>query len=319
MIAHVAVILGHRDTGVDARLTGRDRHVGGVGDQGSALHDRLTAARIFQHRELLEHLRHLVAALAATDIDDHVDIRPLGQLMLRHGLARAEAARDGAGPATCGRKEKIDHALPRNHRHARRQPLGNRTRPPDRPLVQHAELTLAACRSHLGDHVGDRVVARLRNPGQRAADPPRYHDAMRDQLGLGHLAQHGECDNLTAGLLGRRERPLFLKVDTGRAQSALQEGPAVLVKLLQRTLDAVIDVAHDARAQPDRERLAARHHRLTRLEADRVLIDLDRRRVVFKCDNFPGQLLVADINLLTQSGHAHSAGKHHGAVDTQNY
>ena len=50
--------------------------------------------------ELLQHLGHLVAALAAADVDDDVRVRPLGDLVLGHGLAGSESARDGsrAGP-----------------------------------------------------------------------------------------------------------------------------------------------------------------------------------------------------------------------------
>ena len=42
----------------------------------------------------VQHLRHLVAALAAADVDDDIRVAPLGKLVLRHGLAGAEAARD---------------------------------------------------------------------------------------------------------------------------------------------------------------------------------------------------------------------------------
>jgi len=42
---HVAHVLGQRDAGVDGRLARGDGHVGGVGDEGGALHDGLDLFR----------------------------------------------------------------------------------------------------------------------------------------------------------------------------------------------------------------------------------------------------------------------------------
>mmetsp|Transcript_35117 Transcript_35117/g.87523 ORF Transcript_35117/g.87523 Transcript_35117/m.87523 type:complete len:342 (+) Transcript_35117:341-1366(+) len=72
--AHVAQVLGQRDARVDGGLARRHGHVGGVGHERGALHDRLLFAVDHHHqlREVLEHLRHLVAALAAAHVDDGV-------------------------------------------------------------------------------------------------------------------------------------------------------------------------------------------------------------------------------------------------------
>ena len=64
-------------------------------------------------RELLQHLRHLVAALAAAHIDDDVRVAPLGQLVLGHGLAGAEAAGDGGRAALGDGEQRVDDALAR--------------------------------------------------------------------------------------------------------------------------------------------------------------------------------------------------------------
>jgi hypothetical protein len=99
VVAHVAEILGYGDAGVYGRLTGGHGHIGGVGYQHGALHQRLAVAGILQLRELHQNVGHLVAALAAADVDDYVHVRPLGQLVLHHGLARAEGAGDCGGAA----------------------------------------------------------------------------------------------------------------------------------------------------------------------------------------------------------------------------
>ena len=54
---------------------------------------RPPGARVRELGQLGEHVGHLVAALAAADVDDHVGVAPLGDLLQQHGLAGAEAAR----------------------------------------------------------------------------------------------------------------------------------------------------------------------------------------------------------------------------------
>lgn len=75
VVAHVTVVLGKGDAGVNGGLTGGHGHVGGVGDQGCPLHDGLLAS-VRQSKgqlgELLKNLGHLVATLAASNVDDAV-------------------------------------------------------------------------------------------------------------------------------------------------------------------------------------------------------------------------------------------------------
>ena len=94
MIAHVPVILRQCQTGIQARLTGCHRHIGGIGDQRGAVHQRIACFRIDQLGKLLQNLRHLVSALAAADINDDVRVRPFCDLVLSHGLPGTETARD---------------------------------------------------------------------------------------------------------------------------------------------------------------------------------------------------------------------------------
>ena len=56
-----------RDSCIDGRLTCRNRHIRGIGNQDRTLHQGLARLWILQFRELIQNVRHLVAALAAAD------------------------------------------------------------------------------------------------------------------------------------------------------------------------------------------------------------------------------------------------------------
>ncbi len=43
--------------------TGRHRHVGGVGNQHGAFHQRIPGFGVYQFREFVQNVRHLIAAL----------------------------------------------------------------------------------------------------------------------------------------------------------------------------------------------------------------------------------------------------------------
>ncbi len=133
--AHVAVILRHGHRGEDRRFAGGDRHVGGVGDNDGALHERPPAARILELGKFIEQAGHLVAAFTAADIDHDVDIGVLGDGLLKDRLAGAEAAgHDGDATLEQG-KEKIEAALTGDQRRGRRQLASIGTCVAHRPAV----------------------------------------------------------------------------------------------------------------------------------------------------------------------------------------
>ena len=111
VIAHVAEILRDGDAGVDGRFTRRDRHIGGVCNQDCALHQGFAGVGVVQLRELHQNVSHFVAAFAAADVDDDIDVRPLCQLVLHDGLARTERAGDGGCAALGQREHGVDDAL----------------------------------------------------------------------------------------------------------------------------------------------------------------------------------------------------------------
>ena len=59
---------------------------------------------------------HLVAPLAAADVDHDVHVGPLGKLVLHHGLAGAEGAGTAAVPPFA-RKQRVDDPLARHQGH----------------------------------------------------------------------------------------------------------------------------------------------------------------------------------------------------------
>ena len=144
VVAHVAVILGQRNAGVDGRLTRSNRHVGRVGNQHGTIHQALASAGVDQFAELLQGLGHLVAALAAADIDDDIGVTPLCDLVLGHRFAGAEAAGDGRRTALGQREHRINDALAGNQRPGRGHALGRRTRGADGPLLTQGQRVFLA-------------------------------------------------------------------------------------------------------------------------------------------------------------------------------
>ena len=139
VVALVAVVFGQGDARVDARLPGGDGHVGGVGYQDGPLHQALAGAGIDELGELGEHVRHLVAAFAAADVDDDVRVAPLGYGVLGHGLAGAEAARYGHGAALGQGKEGVDDPLPGDEGDGQGLTLADGAGHPYRPALHHGQ------------------------------------------------------------------------------------------------------------------------------------------------------------------------------------
>ena len=84
--------------------------------------------------------------------------------------------------------------------------------------------------------------------------------------------------------------------------------PAVLEDVLQGTLDAVEDRAHDARAELDGEGLLLPEDGVANGEAGGVLVDLDGGRVALELDDLADELEVADAHELVHGGSAHVVG-----------
>ncbi len=120
-VAHIPEILGDGDTSIDRSLTRRNRHIGGVRDQNGTLHQGIAGFGVLQLRELVQNVGHLVAALAAADINDNIRLGPLSQLMLHNGFARPKGTRNRRDAAFGDGEQRINNTLTGDQRHIRRQ------------------------------------------------------------------------------------------------------------------------------------------------------------------------------------------------------
>ena len=169
-------------------------------------------ARVLQFRELHEHVGHLVAALAATDVDDDVGIGPLGQLVLHDRLAAAKRAGHGGHAALGHREQRVDDALASDHRLGRRQLFGVRAAAADRPTLQHGQLDGLAILLQPGNRLHDVGFAGV-DPRQLAGDAGRHHDLVQHGFRLLDGAQHVACAQLVAHLRDRDKVPEFFMVE----------------------------------------------------------------------------------------------------------
>src|SRR3990170_2694800 len=107
VVPHVPVVLRERHPRVHARLPRGDGHVARVRDQGHPLHQRGARVRVLELRERGQHLRHLVPAFPASDVDDDLGVAPLRELLFGDRLSRSEAPGDGGGTALRDREQEI--------------------------------------------------------------------------------------------------------------------------------------------------------------------------------------------------------------------
>ena len=181
MVAHVPVVFGDGNAGVDAGFPGGHGHVGRVGNQYGALDERPPATRIQQPGKIFQNAGHLVAPLPAPDVDDDVGIGPFGKLVLGDGFARAEAPGNGGGSPFGQREEKIDHPQAGKERLAGRHALPIGPVLPDRPWVEQLDVVRGALGVfNQSDALLDRVKALRDDLNDPPAAVGRNQDAMDD-------------------------------------------------------------------------------------------------------------------------------------------
>ena len=202
-VAHVAEVLGDRDPHVDRGFPGGHGHVGGVDHQHGAVHQGPARAGVGQLGELGEHVGHLVAPLTAAHVHDHVRGGELGQGLLQHGLAGAEAPRQAGGAAQGDGEEGVQDALPGDERLGEAQLAPHRPRHLGRPPLGHAEESAVLQQHHRLLH---RVRAAPRLP-DRSPPARRRQDAVGETGGFLHGAQHVPRAHLLAGPHRRLELP----------------------------------------------------------------------------------------------------------------
>ena len=83
--------------------------------------------------QLVDRVGELVAPLPAADVDDHVGVAPLGDLLQQHGLAGAEAADDRRGRALGDGEQQVEDPLAGDQRLGGVEAAGDRAGTAHRP------------------------------------------------------------------------------------------------------------------------------------------------------------------------------------------
>ncbi len=158
MVTHVPIIFRNGHARVNRGFPGRHRHVRGVGNEYCPLHEGPSAAGIAQLPELVQHLGHFIAPLAAAQIDDNIGVRPFCQLVLNNGFAGAERAGNCGAAALAYWEKRVDHALPGNQRPVYGAAALIRARRADGPALGKADRRFFPL---LANYPGDGLVNRV--------------------------------------------------------------------------------------------------------------------------------------------------------------
>src|SRR6056297_193718 len=311
--ALVAEILGHGDARVDARLPRRHRHVRRIGNDDRTLHERPAGAGVLQLRQLVQHLGHLVAPLAAADIDDDIGIAPLGERLLQDGLAGAEPPREHAAPATGDGEQGVEDALAGDQRRAYRQPLRHRARPAHGPVLTEANLYAVAAVAPVGldaaHHVLETVLAGFRHLGDAAARP-RRHQAF-DRMGL--LARPPDAlsgFHFVAGGDGRVEG-VAARLRTLRRHAGPHEQLVLVAEGAQQPVEYLPE---QMGTEADAERPARALDAVAGFQSGGAFVDLGGEDIAPQLYDLAEQLVGADVDgLLHVEGLLHARAQHRPA------
>ena len=250
---HVAEVLGHRHAGVDARLAGHHRHVRRVRDDHGALGEPPAGPRVHQLGQLGDDVGHLVAALAAADVDDHVGGAPLGDLLEQHRLAGAEPAGHRGRAAQGHRVQQVEHPLAGEQRLAAVEPARGTG-------VAGAPATAALMATGVPPTTGeDGVRRRSRRPRRRSSTAARRPLAARAPAAAAGRLPSTVPRASPAADLGRRGRDVGLRTPRcagrpARPTARGEPGP----RAGQRSEQPVEDAAEQPGSERCRQRLAPR-------------------------------------------------------------
>ena len=211
--------------------------------------------------ELADHVGHLVATLAAADVDDDVGVAPLGDLLQQHRLAGAEPAGDPDRAAARHGEQQVDDPLAGEQRARRRRRARSvRSRLADRPPGREPDLLATDAAHHRvpggrnpapASHVSSPLSPGGTSTG--SADPSGSIVPSRSP-GLAAAPSVDRGDELPLAL---GEEPS----DRPRGQERARAG--------QRPQQAVEDPTEQSRTEGDGQRLAAGPRRVTGSQAHR--------------------------------------------------
>ena len=212
--------------------------------------------RIDKLGELIQNICHLVATLAAADVDDYIRLSPLCKLMLSDGLAASERAGYRRDAALSYREQRIDDALTGDERNIRRKLLFKRSAAAHGPLLheRYGQL-IAVCGLYRAYLLGYGVIA-LSYRFDSTDNAGLHHYSVFDYLGLLHGAEDIAADDLVARFHFRHKMPLLLPVESGHLNASDEAVADELAYLFERALNAVENALDKSGAELDAQRLA---------------------------------------------------------------
>mmetsp|Transcript_34292 Transcript_34292/g.45169 ORF Transcript_34292/g.45169 Transcript_34292/m.45169 type:complete len:377 (-) Transcript_34292:682-1812(-) len=263
----ITEVLSEGDTGVDGGLSGSDGHVGGVGDEGRALHDVVLATVDLgrQLGEVIEDLSHLVAALTAADVDDDIGVRVLGESLRDTGLTAAEGTWNSAGTALDRGEESVQDALAGRQRVHGSELLSDGSGATHGPEMRHGDV-LAGTIVGLNDSDGllHSVVASRHDFSKSASHLGGHHDLMLgEEVVLEDLTNAVTADDEVANLLGGvggEHVGLVLVEAVDDDATGDEDGLELVGDSLERSLNTVEDIFQNTGTEFDGKRISSSEH-----------------------------------------------------------
>ena len=243
IVSHIPVVFCQCQTGVDAGFTGSNRHVGSIGDQCSAVHQRISGLWIDQFSEFLQNLCHLVSTFSASDIDDDISVRPLGNLMLCHGLSGSESARNGSSASFGDWKHGINDTLSGDQWNGGRETMACRAGSADWPALCHWKLFLiSAGKFQCDQRLFNCVISVLHDLNYGSFQIRRNHTFMRDRVSFGYFCENISAVEIVSHRNGDVGGPFFLFIQRVNGNTAGDKRSPGFCDPLQRAFDSVKNV-----------------------------------------------------------------------------
>ena len=253
ILTHISEVLGQRNTSINRGLSGSDRHVRGVSDQAGTKHDReLGSLAIHLSRkrgELFQDLSHFVTTLTATDVDDAIRVRVLGESLRNTGLAATEGTGNSAGTTESGRIERIEHTLSREQGLSSLKLLKARSRSSNGPEVSESNLSIALGRLDDAKRFSDVEITSDGQSLESTLNSGLNHNLMvGEECVLINDTNNIATEDLLADfeVSAGHERPLLLLVKLRHLNTSGDEhGIGDISNSLERTLNTIENGVED--------------------------------------------------------------------------
>ena len=300
VVTHITVIFCKGNAGVDGSLTGCNRHVGSVGDQGGSVHHQVSGFRVDQFAEILKNLCHLVSTLTTADVDDDICVRPLGDLVLGHGFSGSESSRNSSSAALGNREKSIQDTLAGKKRNACRETFVGRSRHTDRPFLCKCQFFFSSVIKTNGNDGFQNRISSVRNgmDNSSVCDRRRNHGLVKDRSGFLCLGDNRTCADDIAFFYCNVCFPFFFGVKRVNADTTGNIFSRGLCNLCQRSLDTIKNIVDDSRTKENGNGVSCSDHGFSGFQSGSFLKNLYGGHMFLKTDDFTYQFFRAYIDHL---------------------